>query len=61
MLLMILVVNVMLGLAGGGLAILLRPILGQSYLVAYAIVLLGVGLPFMGWLFERLASRLPRV
>ncbi len=60
-LLMILAINIVLGLAGGGVAILLRPVLGQSYLVAYAIVLLSVGLPFMGWLFERLASRLPRV
>ena len=59
--LMLIVINVVLGLLGAGVAALLRPVIGQELLVAYAAVLLTVGLPFIGWLFEQLASRLPRV
>jgi hypothetical protein len=59
--LMLIVINIVLGLLGAGVAALLRPIVAQPLIVAYAIVLLCVGLPFIGWLFEQLASRLPRV
>jgi len=59
--LMLIVINLVLGVFGAGVAALLRPIVAQPLIVAYAIVLLCVGLPFIGWLFEQLASRLPRV
>jgi hypothetical protein len=59
--LMLIVINVVLGVLGAGVAALLRPLIAQPLIVAYAIVLLTVGLPFIGWLFEQLASRLPRV
>jgi cytochrome c biogenesis protein CcdA len=59
--LMIIIINVSLGLLAAGVALLLRPILGHALIMAYGIVLLFAGLPFMGWLFEQFASRLPRV
>jgi amino acid transporter len=59
--LMLIVINVVLGVLGAGVAALLRPIVAQPLIVAYATVLLCVGLPFIGWLFEQLAARLPRV
>jgi hypothetical protein len=59
--LMIIVINVVVGMLGAGVAALLRPAIAQPLAIAYVVVLLVVGLPFMGWLFEQLASRLPRV
>jgi hypothetical protein len=53
--------NVVLGTAGAGVAFLLRPIVEQPIIYAYAIVLLFIGLPLLGWAFEQLASRIPRV
>lgn len=58
---MLIVINVVLGMLGAGVAVLLRPLIAQPMILAYAIVLLSVGLPFIGWLFEQLASRLPRL
>jgi hypothetical protein len=58
---MLIVINLVLGVIGAGLARLLRSMLAQPLLVAYLVVLLSVGFPFMGWLFEQLASRIPRV
>jgi hypothetical protein len=52
--LMLIVINVVLGVLGAGVAAFLRPIVAQPLIVAYAIVLLFVGLPFSGWLFEQL-------
>ena len=60
-LLLLIVINVVVGMLGAGVAALLRPAIAQPLVVAYVVVLLVVGLPFMGWLFEQLASRLPRV
>ncbi len=58
---MLMVINVVLGVLGAGMTALLRPLVAEPLIVAYAVVLLSVGLPFIGWLFELLASRLPRV
>jgi ABC-type arginine/histidine transport system permease subunit len=59
--LMLIVINVVVGMLGAGVAALLRTAIAQPLVVAYVVVLLVVGFPFMGWLFEQLASRLPRV
>ena len=59
--LMLIVINVVVGVLGAGVAALLRPAIAQPLVIAYLVVLLVAGLPFMGWLFEQLASRLPRV
>jgi hypothetical protein len=59
--LMLIVINIVLGGVCAGIAFLLRPIVAQPLLFAYGIVLLTAGFPFIGWLFEQLASRLPRV
>lgn len=60
-LLMIIVINLVLGGLSAGVAFLLRPVFPQPFLAAYGIVLLTLGLPFAGWLFEQLAARLPRI
>jgi hypothetical protein len=58
---MLIVINIVVGRLGAGVAALLRPAIAQPLVIAYVVVLLVVGLPFMGWIFEQLASRLPRV
>lgn len=60
-LLMVVGFNVVLGAAGAGVAFLLRPIVEQPMIYAYTIVLLFAGLPLLGWAFEQLASRIPRI
>jgi hypothetical protein len=58
---MIIVINLAVGGISAGVAYLLRPVMPQPILAAYAIVLLSFGLPFAGWAFEQLAARLPRL
>lgn len=59
--LMLAVINVVVGLVGAGLARLLRFAISEPLILAFSVTLLTVGLPFAGWLFEQLASRLPRL
>jgi hypothetical protein len=59
--LMLIVINVVVGLVGGGLARLLHSAIPEPLILAFAVTLLTVGLPLSGWLFEQLASRLPRL
>jgi flagellar biosynthesis protein FliR len=58
---MLIVINVVVGLVGAGMARLLRFAIAEPLILAFSITLLTVGLPFSGWLFEQLASRLPRL
>jgi hypothetical protein len=59
--LMLIVTNVVVGLVGAGVARLLSFAISEPLILAFSITLLTVGLPFSGWLFEQLASRLPRL
>lgn len=59
--LMLIVINVVVGLIGAGVARLLRFAIAEPLVWAFIITLLTIGLPFAGWLFEQLASRLPRL
>jgi hypothetical protein len=59
--LMLIVLNVVVGLVGAGVARLLHFAISEPLIWAFGITLLTVGLPFAGWLFEQLASRLPRL
>jgi hypothetical protein len=59
--LMLIAINVVVGLVGAGVARLLRFAVSEPLILAFCITLLAVGLPFAGWLFEQLASRLPRL
>jgi ABC-type glycerol-3-phosphate transport system permease component len=59
--LMLIAINVVVGLLGAGVARLLRLAISDPMIWAFTITLLAVGLPFSGWLFEQLASRLPRL
>ncbi len=59
--LMLIVINVVVGLVGAGIARLLHFAISEPLILAFSITLLTVGLPFSGWLFEQLASRLPRL
>jgi hypothetical protein len=59
--LMLIAINVVVGLVGAGIARLLRFAMSEPLVWAFGITLLTVGLPFSGWLFEQLASRLPRL
>jgi hypothetical protein len=59
--LMLIVINVVVGLVAAGMARLLRFAIPEPLILAFSITLLTVGMPFSGWLFEQLASRLPRL
>jgi hypothetical protein len=59
--LMLIVINVVVGLVGAGIARLLRFAISEPLIFAFSITVLTVGLPLSGWLFEQLASRLPRL
>jgi len=59
--LMIIVINLVIGIIGAGVSFLLKPVFPRPFMYAYLLVLPTVGLPFIGWLFEQLASRIPRV
>jgi hypothetical protein len=53
--------NVAIGSAGYLVHLLLPSSLKHEIAAPYLIGLVTVGLPFMGWLFEQFASRLPRL
>ena len=59
--LMLIVINVVVGLVAAGMARLLHFAFSDPLMLAFAVTLLTVGLPFSGWVFEKLASRLPRL
>jgi len=59
--LMLIVINVVVGLISAGVARLLRFAISEPFMWAFIVTLLTIGLPFSGWLFEQLASRLPRL
>ena len=59
--LMLVVINVVVGVISAGVARLLRFAISEPFVWAFMATLLAIGLPFSGWLFEQLASRLPRL
>ena len=59
--LMLLSINLVLGLTAAALGAMVRGFSRESLLACYLLTLLIVGLPFMGWIFETFASRLPRL
>jgi cytochrome c biogenesis protein CcdA len=58
--LMLIITNVVLGLTAAALGSIVRGISG-GVLWCYLLMMLTIGLPFMGWIFEKFASRLPRI
>ena len=59
--LMMLITNIVLGLTGAALGSMVRGMSGGALWGCYLLVTLAIGLPFMGWLFEKFASGLPRL
>jgi ABC-type glycerol-3-phosphate transport system permease component len=59
--LMFLLTNIFLGAVAAAVGRLSRSVPGLSLWISYLLVMLVVGLPFMGWIFEQFASRLPRL
>jgi hypothetical protein len=59
--LMLVLTNIFLGAVAAAVGYLSRSIPGQSIWLSYLLVMLTVGLPFMGWIFEQFATRLPRL
>jgi ABC-type glycerol-3-phosphate transport system permease component len=59
--LMIVITNIFVGLAAAALGSIMRGLSGRALWVAYLLMMLMIGLPFMGWIFEKFASRLPRL
>jgi ABC-type glycerol-3-phosphate transport system permease component len=59
--LMIVITNIFVGLAAAALGSIMRGLSGRALWVAYLLMMLTIGLPFMGWIFEKFASRLPRL
>ena len=59
--LMLIITNIVLGLTAAALGAMVRGMTGGALWVCYLLMLLTIGLPFMGWIFEKFASRLPRL
>jgi ABC-type glycerol-3-phosphate transport system permease component len=59
--LMLFITNIVLGLTAAALGSIVRGISGGALWWCYLLVMLTIGLPFMGWIFEKFASRLPRL
>jgi ABC-type glycerol-3-phosphate transport system permease component len=59
--LMLFITNVVLGLTAAALGSIVRGMSGATLWWGYLLVMLTIGLPFMGWIFEKFASRLPRL
>jgi ABC-type glycerol-3-phosphate transport system permease component len=59
--LMLLITNIVLGLTAAALGSMVRGISGGALWWCYLLMMLTIGLPFMGWIFEKFASRLPRL
>jgi hypothetical protein len=58
---MLLITNVFLGLVAAAMGSIVRGLSGVSLWWFYLLMMLTIGLPFMGWIFEKFASRLPRL
>jgi ABC-type glycerol-3-phosphate transport system permease component len=59
--LMLILTNIFFGAVAAAVGRLSRSISGPSIWWSYLLVMSTVGLPFMGWIFEQFASRLPRL
>jgi ABC-type glycerol-3-phosphate transport system permease component len=59
--LMLVLINIFLGLTAAALGSIVRSLPGGALWVCYLLMMLTIGLPFMGWIFEKFASRLPRL
>ncbi len=59
--LMLLITNIVLGLTAAALGSIVRGMSGGALWGCYLLMMLTIGLPFMGWIFEKFASRLPRL
>ncbi len=58
--LMLLVTNIFLGLVAAAIGSIVRGLPGALWW-CYLLTMVVIGLPFMGWIFEKFASRLPRI
>jgi ABC-type glycerol-3-phosphate transport system permease component len=59
--LMLFITNIVLGLTAAAIGSIVRSMSGAALWWTYLLVMLTIGLPFMGWIFEKFASRLPRL
>jgi ABC-type glycerol-3-phosphate transport system permease component len=59
--LMLVITNIVLGLTAAALGSIVRRMSGGTLWWCYVLMMLTIGLPFMGWIFEKFASRLPRL
>jgi hypothetical protein len=59
--LMLLITNIFLGLVAAAIGSIVRGLSGAALWWSYLLMMLTIGLPFMGWIFEKFASRLPRL
>jgi ABC-type glycerol-3-phosphate transport system permease component len=59
--LMLFITNIVLGLTAAAIGSIVRSMSGAALWWSYLLVMLTIGLPFMGWIFEKFASRLPRL
>lgn len=59
--LMLLITNIFLGLTAAALGSMARDMAGGALWLCYLLMMLTIGLPFMGWIFEKFASQLPRL
>jgi hypothetical protein len=59
--LMLLITNISLGLVAAAIGSIVRGLSGAALWWSYLLMMLTIGLPFLGWIFEKFASRLPRL
>jgi ABC-type glycerol-3-phosphate transport system permease component len=59
--LMLIITNIFIGLVAAAIGSIVRGLSGAALWWSYLLVMLTIGLPFMGWIFEKFASRLPRL
>ena len=59
--LMLFITNIVLGLTAAALGSIVRGMSGAALWWCYLFMMLTIGFPFMGWIFEKFASRLPRL
>ena len=59
--LMLLITNIFLALVAAAIGSIVRGLSGAALWCSYLLMMLTIGLPFMGWIFEKFASSLPRV
>lgn len=59
--LMLLITNLFLGLTAAALGSMVRDLAGGALWLCYLVMMVTIGLPLMGWIFEKFASQLPRL